>query len=782
MDELEAILQEMEGSLEQQKSDADEAISRWEARALELDRRVLELETDATLQSNEASVNLIRMLQSELRFKQRLLSLQNPQLDLKDNGIVDQAFDVDSASSHILKLKTLLEERNASLASWLQGLDIERSSMEHRCEELNEKLVAGAAEMNEVQGQLEHARLAVVAPASSMSRVEGLEEMVGELENEIDRLRSRCVELTTSTEETREQSSREITSLQEQIIKLEEASESQQAANQFETKRDAALEQQRDELEYEKTSLVEERDRLQQRVGELEEELLDISDTMQAHLTNEVSDRATEIAAEALNYQVHEIRAQAELSQAAFDGERQARIVSEKEANRLRADLAAFHGLEDNDDTHAEIQRRTVDATENLHRTERSDIESLKKALSRALDELEAIRGTEKDVQARASKADLQVSMYENEMIEAKSDLKFMTQTMDEMREAESSSRASLEYRIRSLENDHSVEQRFHATEMENLRNELQQVTMERDRLFQSLKESEKAKDALLRASSNSKNVGGDGAPQIELAKLRVEKAQLLSATSEETSKAERRLREAVAAVSSSAEAGVLMEKELRLAAEKALENVKLEMNELQTEVDSNGVETTSVSETTQNELRRELYELKARVQVLSDEKASLQRKLETAKSDAHSKIERLTEDYQNAKLRTSQLEREGRYEAEVQAEVARLMASQAPEANAAHRSFAQSLTNGHGKDEVVTGLYDEVQNQKQAIVEERTMYRELLVEHDDLLAVLAQQNIIKTCLDSALVEAAGPEAVDLAMRKAESMTIEQYGQRVELG
>jgi hypothetical protein len=404
----------------------------------------------------------------------------------------------------------------------------------------------------------------------------------------------------------------------------------------------------------------------------------------------------------------------------------------------------------------------------------------LKKALSRALDELESMRAAEKDAQARASKAILQVSMYENEIIAAKSDLKFMTETMDEMREAESSRRSSLEHRITSLQNDHIVQRRFHTADMENLRNELHQASMERDRLFQSLKESEKSRDALLRASSNDAVVDGDSDPHFELAKLRVEKAQLLSASSEESSQAERRLREAVAAVTSSAEADIILEKELRRTTEKSLENVKMEMKEFRSSLGSRRAETQSELDPSFIALRIELDDLKDRAQSLSGENASLRDQLEFTKKDTRSAIERLTEDCQAAKLRASQLEREGRYEAEVRAEVARLQASESRESE---RSIVVRENPREDRDKTldVPELYDVIKKQKQAVLEERSMYYDLLSEHDDLLALLAQQDIVRVCLCSSFTDAAGPEAVDGVMRKAEAQCIEQYGKYVKL-
>jgi hypothetical protein len=762
VEELGSVIQDLEIDLEQQKTEADEAISRWESRSLELEQRVVELEADDGSRAGDASTSLIRILQSELRLKQRLLSFKpKSETESKTVVIIDQPYDAESAPAYIVKLKTDLEEWNNSLTSWLESLQGERLSTERHCQFLADQIKSHAMETRELRDMIQLEKSKNVSEPSS-AEVQAREERISELENdlaekqdEISSLQSRCVELASE---------------KAQVALL--GSNSSAGVD---------LERERDDLKNRNTLLEQERDRLRLLVEQLQDELRKANDAMQVHLTNEVSGKATELAAEALRKQVRQIRVQAESSQAAFDGEHQARISAEREASRLRADVAALLGMEDNEETHAEIQRRTTEATEKLHRTERSEIEALKKALSRALDELESTRAADKDAQARASKAILQVSMYENEIIAAKSDLKFMAETMDEMREAESSRRSSLEYRITSLQNDHIVHRRFHAAEMENLRNELHQASMERDRLFQSLKESEKSKDALLRASSNDKVVQGDSDPHFELAKLRVEKAQLLSAWTEESSQAERRLREAVAAVTSSAEADIILEKELRVTAEKSLENVKLEMKEIRSSLGSSRTDAQSQVDATTIALGIELDGLKDRAQLLSEENASLRDQLERTKKDTLSTIERLTDDCRAAKLRASQLEREGRFEAEVRAEVTRLQASSSRESDR-HGILVRENPREEREDTLdVPELYDVIQKQKQAVQEERSMYYDLLEEHDDLLALLAQQDIVRVCLCSSLTDAAGPEAVDGVMRKAEAQSIEQYGKFVKL-
>ena len=60
-------------------------------------------------------------------------------------------------------------------------------------------------------------------------------------------------------------------------------------------------------------------------------------------------------------------------------------------------------------------------------------------------------------------------------------------------------------------------------------------------------------------------------------------------------------------------------------------------------------------------------------------------------------------------------------------------------------------------------------------------MYLEFLAEHDDLLALLAQHDLERTCLKEAMFEAGLQAAVDEAVRKAEEKSAEQYGRIIRI-
>jgi hypothetical protein len=76
---------------------------------------------------------------------------------------------------------------------------------------------------------------------------------------------------------------------------------------------------------------------------------------------------------------------------------------------------------------------------------------------------------------------------------------------------------------------------------------------------------------------------------------------------------------------------------------------------------------------------------------------------------------------------------------------------------------------------------FDHLQNFKEEMREERKIYMELLSEHDDLLALLAQLDVEKNSLKNALAKVAGQSAVDEALKTAEEETFEAHGGVIKL-
>ena len=208
--------------------------------------------------------------------------------------------------------------------------------------------------------------------------------------------------------------------------------------------------------------------------------------------------------------------------------------------------------------------------------------QELRQSLLRAVEELEVARAAEKEANERLAKLRLHTAVGEQEIIAAKSEISFLTEAMEELRMNEESKRASLDYRIGSLEDENDVLRRYHSSELETIRNELAQVGMERDRILHQLKECEKANSALVFAASTVDTQCMENPEDLdaEISKLRIENAYLLTVAADDKARAERRLREALAAHRASVETDTILEHELRLAAESTVQSLKAQLEE----------------------------------------------------------------------------------------------------------------------------------------------------------------------------------------------------------
>ncbi len=186
--------------------------------------------------------------------------------------------------------------------------------------------------------------------------------------------------------------------------------------------------------------------------------------------------------------------------------------------------------------------------------------------------------------------------------------------------------------------------------------------------------------------------------------------------------------------------------------------------------------------------LKAEVDRLVMDVQLALEEKEALKVQLENAKKDARVKIDELMDERRVAKARASQLERAEHHRNEVHEEILRLHNP----TNSSNVISEQYVLVGNNRifdadpdDSEYTvasaKLYDVICEQREAIEEERSMYFDLLAEHDDLLALLAQQGIVKNSLQNALLDAAGDDAVKYAMEVAQKKAIEQYGKYLEV-
>jgi uncharacterized protein YgiM (DUF1202 family) len=741
-------------------NEANEAISSWESSCSELETRIGELER--ALQTATDRLTQVKI---------RLSSDDESSLIATLEGLVNER-------------QTAMQDRGA-LHAELDAQNEKAEKFERQIADLKANIQYLMAASDRLEGELEDERQSSSELREEVDRFDRRHKETVESEKkareELDASKSVYEQLRKKLEEDSQSNKKELEEVQEQLRISQ-----QDRKRALETLQSKGREQ-----------LEQERDRLTVVIAKLEEELREANDMVQVYVTDGASDKATEIAAQGLRVEIEDLRQQVKANRELLLREKSAREEAELEVERLKSDLAILVSLNDQEDLVNEAQMLSVKAAEKHARKDRSEIEQLRKSLHRAIDELELARTAEKEANEKLSKVRLQASVSEQDIVAAKYELNFMAQTMDEMRETESSIRSSFEYRIRSLENEHDSLRRYHSAEIESLRSDLAQVTMEKDRMIQSLKEAEKTNASLILASKTEANEGGDYVDlQTENSRLLVENAHLLTVASDDKARAERRLREMLGAQASSAEADVILERELRIAAEATVQTLKFEMEELRNKNTTKDDFGFTLDEddlprpiAKVESLAAELTKLKGKVHKLKQEKVTLKSELEQAITKAKAEKDALTEECRKAQAKAHKLEREGRFEAAVKSEVSRIQMSpgmsstsparprlQDPSENDEWQLVGMPLRPSDASNLAGAGAYDYIVKQKEAIKEERAMYLELLSEHDSLLALLAQTEEERTCLRDALAKCVGQEAVYAVIQGAEASSLARYG------
>jgi hypothetical protein len=226
----------------------------------------------------------------------------------------------------------------------------------------------------------------------------------------------------------------------------------------------------------------------------------------------------------------------------------------------------------------------------------------------------------------------------------------------------------------------------------------------------------------------------------------------------------ERRVKEAVAAQVSSSEAELIVEKQSRRSVETSLSEALSELNEKNKQlVGLTPESTSSESAGTENcvqELKRSLDEMRVINEKLTNKNMRLQVKLDTMDKEFKSTTNDLNAKLRKTEERLRSMERDGRFEAALASEIANLRANTTRSDSNGYHKHSQALVlieknMQHGttlSDEekksidrnsaYIIEMYDYVCELKSSITEEREMYKELLAEHEELLALLGQTGL----------------------------------------
>ncbi len=520
-------------------------------------------------------------------------------------------------------------------------------------------------------------------------------------------------------------------------------------------------------------------------VGQLEVELQEANDALQSHLTDEVTIRATEKAVAALRTQIKDMREKQVFDNQALINEKSARISAEEEIERLKADLKILAKIEQTSENNdGQVQKMTSRASAEIMQKERHEIEMLRQSLDEMIGELKSSKFREREAEDRAANSRMHASVCEQELLAAKADVDFLKQSLDNTKKDGSEMQCLLQNRIHALETDRQNMLNSKKADVEVLKVELSNIVIERDQLIHALNESEKANSTLV-YSTTIDNEGEDlQSLQAEIAKLKLENAQLLSEASKSASRLERRIKNALAGDASEVEAEIEGEKRRCEDAEQNLSAMKEQYDKVMKDLEGmkmvNSQLAAKLQELSASNLEEDVKRLGASLDAAEREKVDLLTKLNESKSTAKTDIAKLEDKCKLAEAKIRELERVERKEAALAAEIAKLqeenMASKQSNIDTL-QSYDDSERKG---DEMDPGdQLDHIRELQAEISQERTMYSDLLTEHEDLLALLAQTDCEKKCLQQALANVEGSDAVEKVISEAEDIIVGQFGKYV---
>jgi chromosome segregation ATPase len=743
-EQLEATIAEYEAIIGNHDNEANEAIALWEERCNALNDQIAELEYEHAQNENS------------LRTDAENLEVKLSAKDKEYNDIIEKMNQLSTVIEEITKEKENILNELANVQQSLQYEILKQNEQSLVVKELTEEKAAAFGRFR--NDELEYVHLCESLENEKTlnqkleSKLSSTEEMLKEANNKLQQIEQDKFDVEQYYEENMRESKSRIQILEEERKFLEESNEI-------------------DRAEANEMRLI---------IGQLENELREANDALQAHLTDEVTARATEMATNALREQLKQSRETQCVEHEAYLSEKEGRLAAEQEVENLQSDLALLLEVDKHSESHeSRMQQLTSKAAGQVLERQRGEINALTKSVDELMQELQRCQSKEREAEERAANSRLHASSCEQELLGAKSDISLLKESITLLKRDENELRNTLENRVKSLEDERDTLMLSYTNDVKNLKIEISQGQIERDRLVHALNESEKANSALV--YSTSVDQGCKNSPlELEIAKLRLEKAQLLAEVQENGSKVEQRIRSAVSGENE--KYNNQTDRSLIIAAEKSLKTLQQKYDETSAQLklanESNTDLLSRIKETNISTLKNDLYRFETEVEKLRQANEDLKLQLKESKQEAVIANSTLEEKCRLAEAKIIDLERQERKEAALAAELARVR----DEANALKSVIPPVESIGETK-EAITGdsLHDFVAELTQTVQEERKMYQDLLVEHEDLLALLAQQDLEVTSLQSALIHSVGEEAVEKAILHAEAQAVQQFGKYIRL-
>jgi len=740
--QLEETVEELEMTIERQSEEATAAIQQWEERCNALTEQVAHLESDEVFQAMES-------LQQQSLVRETDMNA----LQVEKNDMVEK--------------KRVLMETVIQMQEDRTALDGLLTSEKDNHAATHQAMQAAVLELDHHKLQLAEQRALLEAEVAAKSA----------LQMELQELQTTQAELTRGLEERQEimdDYQRQKETLAANLLHAEEENSRLQEAIE-------GAEQDINELK-----LI---------IGQLEVELHEANDALQLHLTDEVTIRATEKAVGALRAQIKDMREKQGFDNHALVSERNERINAEEEIERLKADLALLAKIEslnvDGDDLDGlghHVQKMTSKASAEIMQKEREEIDSLRRSLDEMIEELKSSAFREREAENRSANSRMHASVCEQELQASKADVNFLRQTLRDATKDHSNMQGLLQQRIHTLEVDRQNLVDCNKAENEAVKTELSSAIFERDQLIHALNESEMANSTLVYSTTIESDKENNEDAEVEMSKLRLENAQLLSEASKSASRLERRIKNALSGDASIVEAEIDAEKRRFEDAEKALSTLKETHEKVLKDLEDirmvNSELSVKIKAANTSNLKEELEKAQSNYAAAEREKLDLVSKLTQSEASAKINVATLEEKCRASEAKIREIERAEHKEAVMAAEISKLREENskisseiAVEPTMDEPDDFNSSSEGKGGEEMVP--IDCIKELQTEIGQERDMYSELLGEHEDLLALLAQMDCEKKYLSAALEEVKGKDVVERIINEAEEKIVEQAGNYV---
>jgi chromosome segregation ATPase len=428
----------------------------------------------------------------------------------------------------------------------------------------------------------------------------------------------------------------------------------------------------------------------------------------------------------------------------ALKKEREDNALLKEELKQLGDDFALLLGANEQDPFGFNAEKITSKAAIDIMEKERKEINSLRSSLGDLQEELNNSRQKEQDTHIKLSETLQRLESSENQISDQRSEIEILQFTLESEKQNYLQQRSEFEQRIRHLEKDFQGTNARYAKNVEKLRNELTSTKAERDRLIYALEESERINSTFVHHTSLLSENAGANNLETEVSKLQSEKAKLLMMVSKQASSNEKRICNA-----RSGDISDTVSKSEFTSLQAQFENVSIEYDKAKIRND-------------------ELLSLVQDAKKLSYEKERLEHEvaaLEQEKSLVESSFTQKLSSYQD-----SYAELEKRY---IESETKLKELQEAQESGKVSLLVNDNESNKADSDSDHQGYIEEL---KGKLKQSKSLYQDLWTEHEDLLALLAQQDCEKRCLEEALVSSEGHEALDRVMASAQEKLKNELG------